>query len=59
MKEKISLLNKRGRKLEKKGKKLKANLEKFKGIFWRGFFVESVVIILSNVQETNIFVSNK
>ena len=32
MKEKISLLSKRGKKLVKKEKKLKSNLEKFKGV---------------------------
>ena len=32
MKEKISLLSKRGKKLVKKEKKLKSNLDKFKGM---------------------------
>ena len=31
MKEKIALLSKRGKKLEKKAKKMKANLDKFNG----------------------------
>ena len=36
MKEKIALLSKRGKKLVKKEKKLKSNLDKFKGTqLWR------------------------
>lgn len=37
MKEKISLLSKRGRKLVKREKKLKSNLDSFTGIYTQSF----------------------
>jgi len=70
MKEKIALLSKRGKKLVKKEKKLRSNLDKFKGkilLLWGSLlnsilnitflqkFVFKFTVFISKMKERNLF----